>query len=208
MITAVLLTFCQLQRTFMYKSRTKNDLIIEVWEALDCESVGAKEIAAVEEAVRTRFGSIAVDLPMIIARSLADEGAELRHAEILELDVQRRLESPYDAMFRNILKFSDFKQTIVSLRNLDNLRQKFLRENDKEGLRLVRETALKGKNRAQMIGKNPKVDETKRAEKSEIAEWFTIWLQSPEVFENWIILRQNSKNFKEKFGEKIADEHG
>ena len=192
----------------MYNSRTKNDLIIEVWEALDCESVGAKEIAAVEEAVRTRFGSSAVDLPMIIARSLADEGAELRHAEILELDVQRRLDSPYDAMFRNILKFSDFKQTIVSLRNLDNLRQKFLRENDKEGLRLVRETALKGKNRAQMIGKNPKVDETKRAEKSEIAEWFTIWLQSPEVFENWIILRQNSKNFKEKFGEKIADEHG
>jgi len=192
----------------MYNSRTKNDLIIEVWEALDCESVGAKEIAAVEEAVRTRFGSSAVDLPMIIARSLADEGAELRHAEILELDVQRRLESPYDAMFRNILKFSDFKQTIVSLRNLDNLRQKFLRENDKEGLRLVRETALKGKNRAQMIGKNPKVDETKRAEKSEIAEWFTIWLQSPEVFENWIVLRQNSKDFKEKFGEKIVDERG
>ncbi len=192
----------------MYKSRTKNDLIIEVWEALDCESIGAKEIAAVEEAVRTRFGSSAVDLPMIIARHLADEGAELRHAEILELDVQRRLESPYDAMFRNILKFSDFKQTIVSLRNLDNLRQKFLRENDKEGLRLVRETALKGKNRAQMIGKNPKVDETKRAEKAEIAEWFTIWLQSPEVFENWIVLRQNSKDFKDKFGEKIADERG
>ena len=190
----------------MYKSRTKNDLIIEVSEALDCESVGAKEIAAVEEAVRTRFGSSAVDLPMIIARHLADEGAELRHAEILELDVQRRLESPYDAMFRNILKFSDFKQTIVSIRNLENLRQKFLRENDKEGLRLVRETALKGKNRAQMIGKNPKVDETKRVEKSEIAEWFTIWLQSPEIFDNWIVLRQNSKDFKSKFVENNTDE--
>ncbi|MGI8882865.1 MAG: hypothetical protein ACR2IA_01295 [Pyrinomonadaceae bacterium] len=190
----------------MYKSRTKNDLIIEVWEALNCESIGAKEIAAIEEAVRARFGSSAVDLPMIIARLLADEGAELRHAEILELDVQRRLESPYDAMFRNILKFSDFKQTIVSIRNLENLRQKFLRENDKEGLRLVRETALKGKNRAQMIGKNPKVDETKRAEKTEIAEWFTIWMQSPEIFDNWIVLRQNSKDFKSRFVEKIVDE--
>ncbi|MDQ3130722.1 MAG: hypothetical protein M3Q99_08180 [Acidobacteriota bacterium] len=190
----------------MYKSRTKNDLIIEVWETLDCESVGAKEIVAVEDAVRVRFGSSAVDLPMIIARLLADEGAELRHAEILELDVQRRLESPYDAMFRNILKFSDFKQTIVSIRNLENLRQKFLREKDKEGLRLVRETALKGKNRAQMIGKNPKVDETKRAEKSEIAEWFTIWLQSPEIFDNWIVLRQNSKDFKSKFVENSTDD--
>lgn len=186
----------------MYKSRTKNDLIIEVWEALDCESVGNKEIVAIEDAVRERFGASAVEPPMKIARLLADEGAELRHAEILELDVERRLESPYDAMFRNILKFSDFRQTGTSIRNLENLRQKFLRETDKEGLRLVRETALKGKNRASMIAKNSKVDEKKRGEKAEIAEWFTIWLQSPEIFENWIELRRSSRDFKEKFGEE------
>ena len=183
----------------MWKSRTKNDLMIEVWEALDCESVGASEISAIEEAVRGQFGENAVDLPMKIARLLADEGADLRHSEILRLDTERRLESPYDAMFRNILKFADFKQTVASLRQLENLRRKFLRENDREGLRLVRETALKGKNRALMIGKNPKVEVGKRREKAEIAEWFTIWLQSPEIFENWILLRQNSKDFKDKF---------
>ncbi len=32
----------------MWQSRTKIDLVIEVWEKLDCESVGAKEIEAVE----------------------------------------------------------------------------------------------------------------------------------------------------------------
>ncbi|MCD9186876.1 MAG: hypothetical protein LUM44_10615 [Pyrinomonadaceae bacterium] len=183
----------------MWKSRTKTDLMIEVWEALDCENIGEKEIVAIEDAVRERFGANAVDSPMKIARLLADEGAELRHAEILALDVERRLESPYDAMFRNILKFSDFKQTLISLRQLENLRQKFLRENDKEGLRLVRETALKGKNRAQMVSQNKRVDARKRAEKAEITEWFSIWLQSPEVFENWVRLRQNSKDFKDKF---------
>ena len=183
----------------MYKSRTKNDLIIEVWEALDCESVGAKELIAIEAAVRERFGQSAVDSPMKMARLLADEGAELRHAEIMQLDVERRLESPYDAMFRNILKFSDFRQTLASIRHLENLRRKFHSENDKEGLRLVRETALRGKNRAQMIAGNEKVDEQKRAEKAEIAEWFTIWLQSPEIFENWVGLRQNSKDFKDRF---------
>lgn len=183
----------------MWKARTKTDLIIEVWEALDCESVGAKELVAIEKEVRRRFGESAVDLPMKTARLLADEGAELRHAEILQLDVERRLESPYDAMFRNILKFADFKQALISIRQLENLRQKFTRENDKEGLRLVRETAIKGRNRASMISKNEKVDEQKRAEKSEIAEWFTLWLQSPEIFENWIALRQKSKDFLEKF---------
>jgi len=183
----------------MWTSKTKTDLIIEIWEKLDCESVGAREIEAIETAVEDKFGFGAVDSPMIIARLLADEGAHLRHSEILELDVKRRLESPYDAMFRNILKFSDFKQTLISIRRLENLRKKFAAENDKEGLRLVRETALKGKNRAQMISKNEKVDEKKRIEKAEIAEWFTLWMQSPEMFENWISLRQNSPDFKEKF---------
>jgi hypothetical protein len=185
----------------MWQSRTKIDLVIEVWEKLDCESVGAKEIEAVEMVVREKFGASAIESPMIIARLLADEGAELRHAEIMELDVQRRLESPYDAMFRNILKFSDFKQTLASIRRLENLRKKFLAENNREGLRLVRETALKGKNRSQMIAKNEKVEKKKREQKQEIVEWFTIWLQSPEVFENWVILRQSSPDFFERFGE-------
>jgi len=184
----------------MWNSRTKTDLVIEVWEKLDCESVGANEIIAIETAVREQFGAGAVELPMKVARYLADEGAELRHAELLELDVKRRLESPYDAMFRNILKFSDFKQTLVSIRQLENLRKKFLAENDREGLRAVSETALKGKRRASMIGRNEKVAPEKRAEKLEIAEWFTLWLQSPEIFENWIILRQKSVDFAERFG--------
>jgi hypothetical protein len=183
----------------MYKSRTKTDLMIEVWEALDCESIGANEIIAIEDAVRQKFGKSAVDSPMRIARLLADEGAELRHSELMELAVQRQLESPYDAMFRNILKFSDFKETHISIRQLENLRRKFQTENDKEGLRLVRETALKGKKRALMIANNQKVDAQKRAEKAEIAEWFTIWLQSPEIFENWIELRKNSKDFQTRF---------
>lgn len=183
----------------MFTSRTKLDLIIEVWEKLDCESVGAKEIEAIELVVRDKFGDSAVDSPMIIARELADEGAELRHAEILKLDVERRMESPYDAMFRNILKFTDFKQTLNSIRQLENLRHKFLKENDKEGLRLIREIGIKGKNRASMISKNPKVDRKKRIEKAEIAEWFRLYLQSPEIFDSWVKVRQNSKDFKEKF---------
>ncbi len=63
----------------------------------------------------------------------------------------------------------------------------------------MRETAIKGKHRAQMIANNEKVSDEKRAEKQEIAEWFTLWLQNPEIFENWITLRQNSPDFIERF---------
>ncbi len=183
----------------MWQSRTKIDLIIEVWEKLDCESVGAKEVSEIEDVLLEKYGSGAIETPMVIARILADEGAVLRHSEIMELDVQRRLESPYDAMFRNILKFSDFKQTLNTIHRLENLRKKFAGENDREGLRLVRETAIKGKQRAEMIARNEKVAPEKRAEKQEIAEWFTLWLQSPEIFENWILLRQSSPDFTKQF---------
>jgi hypothetical protein len=184
-----------------WKARTKRDLMIEVWEHLDCESVGASELEEIESVVRERFGAGAVESPASVARLLADEGAELRHAEVLELDARRRASDPYEAMFRNVLKFSDFTQAASSLKRLENLRKQFARKKDQDGLRRVHETALKGKQRAQMIAGNKAVDEKKRAEKAEIAHWFTIWLQQPEIFDDWLHLRRRSKDYLKQFGE-------
>ena len=184
-----------------WKARTKHDLMIEVWEHLDCESVGATELETIASVVRERFGEGAVEAPAVVARLLADEGAELRHAEVLELDTRHRSADPYEAMFRNVLKFSTFAQAVSSLKNLDNLRLLFKRKKDEEGLRRVHETALKGRKRAQMISRNRNVDERKREEKAEIAEWFAVWLRQPDIFEDWLELRQRSKDFRERFEE-------
>jgi hypothetical protein len=182
-----------------WKARTKRELVIEVWEHLDCETVGAKELEAITEVVRERFGAGAVESPASLARLLADEGAELRHSEVLEMDARWRTADPYEAMFRNTLKFSTFAEAAASIKRLENLRKQFQRKKDKEGLRRVQDTALKGKQRAQMIARNPKVVERKRAEKAEIAEWFTVWLNQPEIFEDWLALRQRSKEFQALF---------
>ena len=184
-----------------WKARTKRDLIIEVWERLDCESVGARELEAVVEVVRERFGAGAVESPASLARLLADEGAELRHAEVLEMDARWRTADPYEPMFRNVLKFSTFEEAAASIKRLDNLRKQFARKGDREGLRRVRETVLKGKQRAQMIAGNKSVDARKRAEKDEIANWFTVWLQTPEIFDDWLALRRRSPDFRARFGD-------
>jgi hypothetical protein len=183
-----------------WEARTKRELMIEVWEHLDCESVGASELEAVLDVVRERFGDGAVESPARVARLLADEGAELRHAEVLEMDARWRTQDPYEAAFRNVLKFSTFDEAAASIRRLDNLRKQFHRKNDREGLRRVQETVLKGKQRAQMIARNPSVNERKRAEKAEMAEWFTVWLNQPEIFEDWLALRLASKDFRARFG--------
>jgi hypothetical protein len=188
----------------MWNSRTRNDLIIEVWEKLDCESVGAAEIEAIETVVADQYGRSAVDSPMVIARLLADEGAELRHAEIMQLYVARASGgsgSSYDAAFRNVLKIDDLKGAARSIRNLENLRRKYAGDNDKDGLRLVRETALRGKQAAADTASSKGVNGATREMSDEIVEWFRIWLGTPEIFDTWLELRQSSADFVSKFGD-------
>ncbi len=187
-----------------WQARTKHELMIEVWEQLDCETVGAHELAEIMATVQKQFGKGASESPAQVARRLADEGAELRHAEVLEADARWRARDPYEAMFRNVLKFADFAQATQSLRQLENLRREFARKKDQEGIRRVRELALKGKRRAQMIARNPAVSELKRAEKTEIAEWFTVWLQTPEIFQDWVHLRRRAPEFQQRFPQAVA----
>ncbi len=184
----------------MWQSRTKNDLIIEVWEKLDCESIGAVEIEAIETVVGDQFGQYAVDSPMRIARLLADEGADLRHSEIMELYIARVSNRPYEAAFRNVLNISGLKGALRSIRDLESLRRKYANQDDREGLRLVRETGINGKLMAAETAERVRIDEVTRQINAEIVQWFTIWLQTPEVFDTWVDLRQRSQDFVDKFG--------
>jgi len=187
-----------------WKARNKTDLIIEVWERLDCENVGAREIEAVETVVADVYGAEAVDSPMVIARLLADEGAELRHAEIMRLYVERASKRPYDAALRNLLKLDGLRVALTSIRHLENLRKKFEAGADKHGLRFVREMAIRGKNDALETAKTTAGAIDKQLH-IEIADWLTIWLQTPEMFETWVKLRRRSKDFVAKFGRVRPD---
>jgi hypothetical protein len=183
----------------MWQSRTKHDLIIEVWEKLDCENVGAVEIEAIEEAVRGRFGDAAVESPMQIARLLADEGAALRHSEIMELWVRRFTDQPHEAELRNLIKTGDLDSIERSIRRAENLRKKFVTDNDKDGLRQLREEVIDVKSRLQRESRNKKLQTPIRDIYAEMAEWLTLWLQSPEIFDGWLMHRKRSQQFKRRF---------
>ncbi|MEQ1605187.1 MAG: hypothetical protein ABL999_09995 [Pyrinomonadaceae bacterium] len=184
----------------MWLSRNKTDLIIEVWEKLDCENIGAAEIEAIETVVADQYGKSAVDSPMVIARLLADEGAQLRHSEIMTLYLERASDRPYDAALRNILSTSSFAATERSLRELENLRRKYKNENDKEGLRLVRETVIQERKSVIKLAEKPNVAQDSRLLNEEISNWLRIWLETPEVFEHWVDIRKNSPEFINIFG--------
>lgn len=190
----------------MWKARTKNDLIIEIWENLDCESVGAVEIEAIEKAVEGEFGQAAVDSPMVLARLLADEGAELRHSEIMSLYVERASHRPYDAALRNVLRLDDLRSAVSTIRDLENLRKKYQTDNDKEGLRELRETAIRGKRKVNERAESLKTEALERQINIEISQWLSLWMQTPEIFADWVDMRQNTKEFVERFGKIQRDQ--
>jgi len=184
----------------MWNARTKDELIIEVWEKLDCENVGRVEIEAIETAVSAHFGRSAVESPMILARLLADEGAELRHSEIMELYLERASDRPYDAALRTVLRLGNLQSALATIRDLENLRKKFRSDGDKNGLRELRETALRGKREVSEAADSPKTGAVERQIATEINQWLSLWLQTPKLFDSWVSIRQGTAEFKELFG--------
>jgi hypothetical protein len=180
-----------------WKSRTKHDLTIEVWEALDCESVGAGELQQIQQAIGERFGDGAVESPASIARTLADEGAVLRHPEVLDCDTawrQPRLAGPLGQIL-----FATLAQASDSIKKLELHRAKLARAGNKTGLQRLQEITLACKQEIQLIARSKIAEERKRSEAMEIAEWLSVWLRSPELFDDWLTLRQRAPEFVKKF---------
>ncbi len=180
----------------MFIAKNKTDLMIEVWEELDCESVGAKEIIAIENAVREKFGARAVDSPMVIARLLADEGAELRHSEIMQLYVARETERQREPTYSSIFDAAGLDRLLLSLQKAEKIRQTLDTKNDIDAIRRLRRAAIKAKETAVKKSGEERLSDEVRNEQEEAARWLTIWLQSPELFENWVQLRLRSDEFQ------------
>jgi hypothetical protein len=57
-----------------------------------------------------------------------------------------------------------------------------------------------------MISRNHKVEPHKRDEKVEIANWFRIWLETPDAFFDWLDVRKQSPEFRAKFPQMEDEE--
>ena len=182
-----------------WRARTIPDLVIEVWEALDCESVGARELEQIQEALRERFGEGAVESPASIARTVADEGAILRHPEVFDSDAEWRQRKLAESRLPEELSFGNLSQALESFVKLDEQRQRLEGANDEKGLKRLRDLIARVRAESQLIAQSKIIDDAGRKQANEISNWLMVWLQAPELFLDWLDLRQRSPEFVEKF---------
>jgi hypothetical protein len=106
-----------------------------------------------------------------------------------------RIDPPYSEEFKDLLAFSSFAETEKTLFRLDYLCRKYQLASDKKGVEYCRQIAVLGRRRAELISRNRRVNAQKRLQKNEIAQWFTIWLETPSIFENWLSMRKDTEEF-------------
>jgi hypothetical protein len=153
----------------------------------------------------------AAEIDQLRRKLLADHGSEGKTgsdyiADVLQsagwkvvLTQQEEAEDQFEEEFEDLLHFKTLGDAEVSLMRLDELLRRFRAHGENAAAERVMEIARLGKRRAEMIARNHKVEAHKRAEKQEIASWFRIWLENPDAFFDWLDVRKQTPEFREKF---------
>src|SRR5256714_14524973 len=114
------------------KDEVTRSRIVELWKQLGRPDVGAKELETIERALRDECTEDDPLTAAVIARILAEEGAGLRHPEVLEFDARQRAKQ-IQIHARPFLEIQallsdqplDLKQAADLLEKLEKLRNQF-----------------------------------------------------------------------------------
>jgi hypothetical protein len=180
--------------------KTKKALILEAARELGIQKWTAAEIDQLHRKLIADHGEEGKASYEYIAEVLKSMGWKVQLSE------REEAEERFEEEFEDILHFRTLQDAEVSLTRLDELLHRFQTHGEKAAVERVLEIARLGKRRAEMISHNRKVEAPKREEKKEIAEWFRIWLETPDAFFDWLEVRKASAEFREKFGDIEAAE--
>ena len=184
------------------RSTTKRGLIVEAWNRLERPAIGEHELREIQGSVLSQLGEGAVESPAAIARVLADEGAELRHPEVIEFDARWR-EAKIERESEELKDLDDLLTArplrLVKAEELIGELEKLRQSSEGSGSQLVRSMAVSARQAAELHSKDWKLSQLERAEQAEIVEWFKVWIQTPSLFADWLDLRRRSVEFQKKY---------
>ncbi|HYL62943.1 MAG TPA: hypothetical protein VE077_10010 [Candidatus Methylomirabilis sp.] len=173
----------------------KKDMILESAREIGASKWTLAEIDQLRRKLISEHGEEARTNSDYIAEVLKNAGWKVL------LSLQEEAEEQYEEEFEDLLHFKTLEDAEVSIMRLDELMRKFRAHGEHAAVERVLDVARLGKRRAEMISRNHKVEPHKRDEKVEIANWFRIWLETPDAFFDWLDVRKQSPEFRARFPE-------
>jgi hypothetical protein len=185
------------------KRKTKKEMVLEIYDREAMGEVTAREIAIINRGLVEEFGEGGAMAPAEIARLLVDEDLPVRFEQVFRM---ASTTEKYELLFEGFSLNESLAEAEASLREINDLYRKFQRLGDRTGARFARQTAERAKRNAASLSRSARLTEFKRAEQQEIAQWFSIWLQTPDLFTQWLELRKSAPGFK-LFSSRQPTEH-
>lgn len=167
----------------------RDQFIVDWWTENGNEPAGAAELDQLQQALLESFGALGRESPAAIARTLADNGVRLRHPEIIEADVRWREREQATLFISEELNFTSIDAAITYIEKLAAVPQ---------GPEL-RNFVLQLKTELESVAKSMRIPLPDRLIALEVAHWLTVWLQNPPIFSDWLVLRRESSEFRERF---------
>lgn len=175
------------------KELNKKNAILQIARGLGAPKFTPAEVEQIRRQLIAQLGEDAKTAPDYILEVLKEAG--LRVVWSTRADTQGR----YEEEFHDLLHFSTLEEAEMCIVRLDELLRKFQAAGEHAAVERVLEVGRLGRRRAEMIARNHKVDAIKRASKEEAAHWFTIWLETPDAFFDWLEVRKQSPEFQRRF---------
>ncbi|HKN73947.1 MAG TPA: hypothetical protein VJW94_02120 [Candidatus Acidoferrum sp.] len=173
--------------------KSKKDLILETAREIGASKWTLAEIDQLRRRLHAEHGEAGKTSSEYIGDVLKSAGWKVL------LTLQEEAEEQYEEEFEDLLHFKTLEDAEVSIMRLDELMRKFHSHGEHAAVERVLGIARLGKRRAEMIARNQKVEAGKRAEKEEIANWFRIWLETPDAFFDWLDVRKQTPDFRTRF---------
>ncbi len=175
--------------------KSKKDLILDTAREIGASKWTLAEIDQLRRRLHAEHGEAGKTSSEYIGDVLKTAGWKVL------LTLQEEAEEQYEEEFEDLLHFKTLEDAEVSIMRLDELARKFRAHGEQAAVERVLGIARLGKRRAEMISRNHKVEPHKREEKTEIANWFRIWLETPDAFFDWLDVRKQSPDFRARFPE-------
>jgi len=104
--------------------------------------------------------------------------------------------------FRDALDFSDLSLAFPSIVKIEEKRLHLQADNEATGLKELRDIVAAARKDLLLKARSKIIERGVRKQLQEISEWLTVWLQSPELFSDWLDLRRRSPEFRKRFSDE------
>ena len=181
------------------RRKSKREMVLDIYDNEAMGEVTAREIAIINQALVEEYGAGGAMTPAEIARILHDEELPVRFDQVFRMMTTTE---KYENTYSHFLENEDLAEAEKSIREIDALYRRFKKAGDGAGVRFAFEAARTARSNATELSQLSQLQAAERREQAEIAQWFSVWLQTPDLFNEWLELRKASAEFKNLFGDK------